>query len=158
MSAREFRAGRRCARVVSSAGALIGVMTVLGVGPVGCAGKHHINEEPPHPIAIEVENNLTIPTEMTVYITQDQGGMQQMLGTVPGAQTRTFTYKPYAWSQTYRLIGRRQLAGPVRSPAFTLADPEVGTVSWIVVPNQVQFYGLPDTTTTPPAPAPAPTH
>jgi len=158
MPAAKSRVTRRCARIVSSTGTLVGIVAALGIGPLASPGRHHIGEEPPHPIAVEIQNNLTIPTELTVYITQDQGGGRQMLGTVPGAQTKTFTYTPFAWGQSYRLIGQRPLGGSIGSPPFTLADPEVGTISWAVIPNQVQFYGLPDTTTTTPAPKPAPSH
>jgi hypothetical protein len=146
MRAAESGVGHRLGRVMASASTVVGIAALLGMGPLACAGKHHINEAPPHPIAVEINNNLTVPTELTVYVVQDQGGPRQMLGTVPGAQTKTFTFTPLAWSQTYRLLGERQLSGPVRSPSFTISDPETGTVSWAVIPNQVQFYELADTT------------
>jgi hypothetical protein len=146
MYAAESRVGRRCARVMSSTSAYFALVAALGIAPVACAGHHQISEAPPHPIAIEVNNNLTIPTELTVYVTQDQGGTRTMVGTVPGAQTKTFTYTPIAWGQSYRFVAERQLAGPLRSPAFTISDPETGTISWMVVPNQVQFYQGADST------------
>jgi hypothetical protein len=151
MQAAESRAGRRWPRAVSSAGAFVGVVAALGIGPLGCAGHHHISEAPPHPIAVEVHNNLTIPTELTVYITQDQGGVRTMLGTVPGDQTKTFNYTPISWGQSYRFIAERQLERPVSSPVFTIADPETGAISWNVVPNQVQFYETEVDTTAHPA-------
>jgi hypothetical protein len=137
MFAPKRRLGGR-ARAMSFAGAF--VATGLGVGLAGCASHHHISEAPPHPIAVEVTNNITVPTELTVFVAQDQGGSRQMLGTVPGAQTKTFTFTPLSWGQPYRLEGRRPLGGSVFSPRFTVTDPETGTVSWNVVPNQVQFY------------------
>jgi len=140
MYAAETHAGHRCARAVRSRRALIAAAMTLGLVPLGCGGHHRISEAPPHPIAVEVNNNLTVPTELTVYITQDQGGTRQMLGTVPGAQTKTFTYTPIAWGQTYRFVAERQLSRPLGSPSFTISDPETGTISWNVIPNQVQFY------------------
>lgn len=131
---------RRHARVVLSAGAYFGAVAGLGVGLSACAGHHHISEAPPHPIAVEVQNNITVPTELTVFVEQDQGGARQMLGTVPGDQTRTFTFTPISWGQPYRLLGQRPLGGPVFSPRFTVNDPETGTITWSVIPNQVQFY------------------
>jgi len=159
MSATQARSAHRWARIFSSTGTLVGIVAALGVGPLACAGRHRISEAPPHPIAVEVENNLTITTELTVYISEDQGGSRRMLGTVPGAQTKTFIFTPYAWGQTYRFVGVRPLSGPIASPSFTLGDADIGTITWSVIPNQVQFYGGADTTTTPPpTPAPAPSH
>jgi hypothetical protein len=151
MSAAKGRLGRR-ARVVLSAGAYVGAVAGFGVGFAGCAGHHHISEAPPHPIAVEVQNNITIPTELTVFVTQDQGGARQMLGTVPGAQTKTFAFTPISWGQPYRLEGRTPLGHLVYSPRFDVSDPETGTITWAVVPNQVQFYNTAtDTAATKPA-------
>jgi hypothetical protein len=125
---------RRHSRSVASLISVVGL-----IAAVGCAGHHQINTAPPHPIAVQVNNNLTVPTELTVYIAQDQGGQRQMLGTVPGAQTKTFNYTPASWGQRYRLIAERQLAGPIRSPGFTVDDPQTGTITWALAPNQVQF-------------------
>ena len=139
MSAAKRRLGRR-ARAVLSAGAYLGAVAGLGGGLISCAGHHHISEAPPHPIAVEIQNNITVPTELTVFIQQDQGGARQMLGTVPGAQTRSFTFTPVSWGQPYRLEGRPPLGGSIFSPRFTVNDPQTGTVTWALVPNQVQFY------------------
>ena len=151
MSAAKPRLGRR-ARHMLSAGAYVAAVAGVGVGLAGCAGHHHISEAPPHPIAVEVQNNITIPTELTVFVTQDQGGARQMLGTVPGAQTKSFAFTPVSWGQPYRLEGRTPLGHVVRSPSFTVNDPETGTVTWALVPNQVQFYNtVTDTAATKPA-------
>jgi hypothetical protein len=141
-------------RVVSPAGAVASFVAVLGLGPLACAGHHHINQAPPHPISVEINNNLTVPTELTVFVTQDQGGPRQMLGTVPGAQTKSFTFTPISWDMTYRLIGQRPLGGPVVSPRFVINDPETGVVSWNVIPNQVEFYDVQVDTTRAAAPNP----
>jgi hypothetical protein len=122
----------------------------------GCAtGGHHADDDAMHPVNVEINNNLTIPTVITVYV--DQGGnSRRMLGTVPGAQTRTFQFTPVSFSQPYRLIAQRQLARDVRSQPFTIGSDMTGTVEWSLVPNIVGFYDVADTVSTP-APAPAPT-
>lgn len=148
MSATKAVPGRRAA----STAATIASIVVLGLGPLACAGHHHINQAPPHPIAVEINNNLTVPTELTIFVTQDAGGIRQMLGTVPGAQTKSFTFTPSSWDMTYRLVGQRPLGGPVVSPRFTVNDPETGVVSWNVIPNQVQFYDVQVDTTKAAAP------
>lgn len=149
---------RRRPRVASSTGSLVGAVAALVLGPLACAGPHHISQAPPHPIAVEIQNNLTVPTELTVYITQDRGGLRQMLGTVPGDKTMSFNYTPVSWDLTYRLVGERPLGRPVVSPPFVVNDPNTGAVTWAVIPNQVQFYDLPEqqrdtTKAAPPAPA-----
>jgi hypothetical protein len=138
--------------VASTAGAVVSIVAVLGLGPIACAGHHHINQAPPHPIAVEINNNLTVPTELTIFVTQDGGGLRQMLGTVPGAKTKSFTFTPISWDMTYRLVGERPLGGPVISPRFTVNDPETGVVSWNVIPNQVEFYDVQVDTTKAAAP------
>jgi len=141
------RAGNRVVPAVRVVGAALALFSLAA-----CTGRKHLGEEPPHPIAIEVHNNLTLPTELTVFVTLDQGGSRQMLGSVPGAQTRTFTFTPLSWGQTYRFIGERQLAGRIASPPFTVSDPETGTIEWTVYGNMVQFYQMvaPADTTPPP--------
>ena len=145
------QAARRAGSQAGPAVRLIGAALLLLL-PVACGGHKHLGEEPPHPIAIEVHNNLTLPTELTVFVAMDQGGSRQMLGTVPGAQTRTFTFTPLSWGQTYRFFADRQLAGRIVSPTFTISDPETGTIEWTVYGNMVQFYQMvAPADTTPPA-------
>jgi hypothetical protein len=136
------RAARRFVRVVSVTGTVSGVVAVLSIATSGCAGKQRVDEAPPHPIGLEINNNLTVPTEITVYVTQDQGEQRLQVGTVPGAQTRTLSFTPVSWGQSYRLLAQRQLEGPLRSPPFTIPNAGVGTVGWSLVPNQIQLYDV----------------
>ena len=117
MSAAKRRLGRR-ARIVLSAGAYIGAVAGFGVGLAGCAGHHHISEAPPHPIAVEVQNNITVPTELTVFVTQDQGGARQMLGTVPGAQTKTSPSRRFRGASPIDWRAGTPLGHSVCSPRF----------------------------------------
>jgi hypothetical protein len=114
---------------------------------VGCAsggkGSSRDNDEVTHDVAIEVNNNLTIPTVITVYLLAQQGA-RTPLGDVPGAQTRTFTFRPFSYGQSYRLLAERQLANPIRSQSFNVGGPEIGTISWALIPNIVSFYNLPE--------------
>jgi hypothetical protein len=142
--ARQRSGNERWGRLVA-----LGGLLVLGTGLAACAGKHHFSDAPPHAIAVEVINNLTIPTELTVFIVEDQGGGRRMLGTVPGAQTRTFSFTPLDWGRTYRLLAERQLARTIFSPRFTVSDAETATISWQAIPNMVQFYLPADTTSSP---------
>jgi hypothetical protein len=141
-------------RVASSPGGLVGALAIAGLGPLACAAHHHISEAPPHPIAVEIQNNLTPPMELTVFITRDGGGISQILGTVPGGKFKTFRYTPVAWDITYHLAatkGARPSTGEgscdqctLMSPRFDVNDPNTGAVVWNMIPNQVQFYDLPE--------------
>lgn len=125
--------------------------------PYGCASAgHHGDDDSMHPVNVEINNNLTVPTVITVFV--DQGGnSRSMLGTVPGAATRTFQFTPISYSQPYRLIAQRQLAREIRSQPFTIGSDMTGTVEWSLVPNIVGFYDVaPDTTAAPAPAAPAP--
>ena len=139
---------------VASAGVLVGVLAIAGLGPLACAAHHHIREAPPHPIAVEIQNNLPVPTPLTVFITHDQGGFSQMLGTVSGAKVETFKYTPASWDITYRFAAttgaQPNVTGEgcqqcvIESPRFNVNDPSTGTVVWNLQANQVQFYDLPE--------------
>lgn len=137
----------RRARAASSPRVLVGTLAIAGLGPLACAAHHHVNEAPPHPIGVEIQNNVP-PMVLTVFITHDQGGFNQLLGTVPGGKTQTFTYTPSSWDITYRLKATRgaQPTGSQAefiSPPFNVNDPTTGTVVWNLTANQVQFYDLP---------------
>ncbi len=135
-------------RVALSSGVLVGALAIAGLGPLACAAHHHISEAPPHPIAVEIQNNLAVPRVLTVFITHDQGGFSQMLGIVPGDKVETFTYTPTSWDITYRLaatLGAQPIGNQaeLRSPPFNVNDPNTGSVVWNLNANQVQFYDLP---------------
>jgi hypothetical protein len=137
-------------RVASSPGGLLGALAIAGLGPLACAGHHHISEAPPHPIAVEIQNNLPGATPLTVFITHDQGGFGQMLGTVPGGKVVTFKYTPASWDIAYRFAattgaqpnatdeGCQQCI--IQSPRFNVNDPNTSTVVWDMNANIVQFY------------------
>ena len=116
------------------------IVAVLGLGPIACAGHHHISQAPPHPIAVEINNNLTVPTELTVFVTQDRGGSAH--DAWYGAGRPDQVVHLYAVFVGYALpIGGPPSAGSHGDVAqVQVNDPETGVVSWIVIPNQVQFY------------------
>ena len=151
MPAVKLHNGRRT-RVASSAGVLVGVLAIVALGPLACAANHHISEPPPHPIAVRIQNNLPAPRELTVFLSHDQGGMRQMIGTVPGSKSETFEYTPVSWDITYRLLatsGGQPEGEDCRncvaiSPGFSVNDPNTGGVVWNLRANQVQFYDLPE--------------
>jgi hypothetical protein len=116
-------------------------------------GKHPGSDQDVHPVAIEIDNNLTVPTEVMIYM--DQSGIRQALGSVPGGKDKTFKFTPASFGQPYRLVAVAQLAPPYRSHEFTFSGPETGTVLWNLQADIVSFYDVLDATNVAPAAAPA---
>ncbi len=150
----------RVARLTGASALAAGVC--MFVGACASGGKHPGSEQDVHPVAIEVDNNLTVPTELMIYV--DQSGIRQALGSVPGGKDKTFKFTPSSFGQPYRLLGVAQLQPyPFRSQQFTFSGPETGTVLWNLQANILSFYDVldatnvaPDTTKAAPAPATPP--
>ncbi len=138
--------GRRT-RAASSRAAFVGALAVAGLGSLACAAHHPSSDAPSHAIAVRIQNNLGMPAVLTVFMTHDQGGMSQLLGTVPGGRIETFAYTPVAWDVAYRLVatyGSSKLSDAAfTSPRFNLQDANTGAVVWDLQTNQVQVNDLP---------------
>jgi hypothetical protein len=142
----------RAARLTRASALAAGVCMVVGACASG--GKHPGSEQDVHPVAIEIDNNLTVPTELMIYV--DQSGIRQALGSVPGGKDKTFKFTPASFGQQYRLLGVAQLQPyPFRSQQFTFNGPETGTVLWNLQANILSFYDVLDATNVAPAAAPA---
>jgi hypothetical protein len=114
---------------------------------LGCASaqkKGNNDDDKPHPVGLEITNNLAVPTEITVFIVQGGGGTRQMLGTVPGTEVKTFTFTPITLSQEYRLVAERALERPVYSQPFRIGSPETGLLEWSLLENIIAFRDLPE--------------
>ena len=105
--------------------------------------KKDSDDDRPHPVGVEVTNNLAVPTEITVYLVQAQG-TRRLLGTVPGTETKTFVFTPIALSQEYRLIGERPLERSVVSQPFRVGSSETGLLEWSLLENIIGFRDLPE--------------
>lgn len=107
---------------------------------LGCAllKKKPNEDDKPHPVAVEITNNLSVPTEVTVFLVQTSG-TRQMLGTVPGTETRTFRFTPVTLSQEYRFVAERQLERPLISQPFRVGGPETGLLEWGLLENIIGF-------------------
>jgi hypothetical protein len=116
------------------------------VTALGCASlnKKGNEDDRPHPVEVEITNNLAVPTEVTVFLVQTGGGTRQMLGTVPGTEVKSFTFTPITLSQEYRLIAERALERPVFSQPFRVGSPETGLLEWSLLENIIAFRDLPE--------------
>jgi hypothetical protein len=130
MPARDLVALRR---VVAMATALI-----AGVS-YACASSHaKRTDEAPHPVYVEVQNDLTIPAVISTYVLEGVG-IRIPLGDVGGGQVKTFTFKPESFGQQYRLIAYRQLSRPIYSAPFIIESAVTGTIVWSVYTGIVTF-------------------
>ena len=124
-----FRAGTLAAAAVAA--------MVLACASAG-GGR---SSGPTLPVQLEVRNNLGLPTDLSVYAIT-RGGSRTMLGDVPPATTRTFTFKPVSFSERYYLVAYRPLKRAIRSASFSVGDDMAGRIIWTLVPNIVGFEEL----------------
>jgi hypothetical protein len=138
----------RVARLTGAGALAAGVC--MFVGACASSGKHPGSDQDVHPVAVEIDNNLTVPTELMIYV--EQSGIRQALGSVPGGKDKSFKFTPVSFGQPYRLVGVAQLQPyPLRSQQFTVTGPETGTVVWNLQSNILSFYDVLDATNVAPA-------
>jgi hypothetical protein len=104
----------------------------------GCASAGGRTEGPTLPIDLQVNNNLPIPTDLSVYVVR-RGGIRTLVGNVPPGATRTLKFKPVSFSEPYRLMAIRPNGRMIRSQTFTVGSDMTGAISWTLVPNIVGF-------------------
>jgi hypothetical protein len=131
------RPAARCAAVAMALG--IALVTACASAH-GAAHAKRNNEDVPHDINIEVQNDLPVPTMLTVYVVEGGGGgIRRSLGVVPGDEVQTFTFRPLSFSQPYRLLAYQQLSRPIYSPMFTVGSSATGTVIWSMYNGIISF-------------------
>lgn len=116
----------------------------------GCATMHQQGNAAPHPITITVNNNLRLPTDLTVYAVSTAGGAQ-ILGSAAPASTASFQMTPRSFSEPYRLLARTPSGERIWSEEYTVRDAQTGEVRWNLIPNILQFFDMPEDSTTTPA-------
>ena len=107
---------------------------VLSAALLACASGHTKQpntDETPLPVNLEVQNDLSVPEPLTIYV-QSLPGRPRMLGDMGPGTVKTFSFTPAQFGEPYRLIGYQQLMRPFTSAEFTIDGPETGTVIWSV--------------------------
>src|SRR5579871_3518769 len=105
---------------------------VLSAALLACASGHTKQpntDETPLPVNLEVQNDLSVPEPLTIYV-QSLPGRPRMLGDMGPGTVKTFSFTPAQFGEPYRLIGYQQLMRPFTSAEFTIDGPETGTVIW----------------------------
>ena len=125
---------------------------------LGCASAAgRTPQARPHPVDVEVRNNLLLPTDLTVYVLRDYGAGRTLLGSVSPGRTQTLRFTPVTYTEVYRLYANPTGGRPIRSQPFTIGSDMTGRIVWTLVPNIVGFEDVSDSTTsdsstrTPPA-------
>jgi hypothetical protein len=115
-------------------------MTAAAGLAYACASAHakRSNDDAPHPVYVEVQNDLTIPAVISTYVLEGVG-IRIPLGDIGGGQVKSFTFTPESFGQQYRLVAYRQLSRPIYSAPFIIESPVTGTIVWSVYTGIVTF-------------------
>ena len=114
---------------------------LIAIGVCACASGHAKKpnaDEAPLPVDVEVQNDLSIPEPLTIFVTSVPG-RPRVLGDIGPGQVKTFTFTPAQFGEPYRLIGYQQLSRPRTSADFTIDSPGTGTVIWSVRSGIISF-------------------
>lgn len=107
------------------------------------------SEGPTLLIDVQVNNNLRLPADLTVYAVSRVGN-RALLGDVPPNRATTLKFKPATFSEPYRLLATRAGDRDIISQTFIVGSDMTGGIVWTLIPNIVGFVGTdPDTTSTP---------
>ena len=79
-------------------------------------------------VAVHVNNNLALPTPLTVYVAAQNGG-RRLIGNVSARSRATLRFDPVGSSSSYRLVGKTLSGAEVVSTPFFLGSTD-GAVRW----------------------------
>ncbi len=113
---------------------------IIGAAAVqsGCASARG-RSGPVRPVELDIENNLTVPTDLSVYAIRVNGGARQIIGDVPPATTKAFQFTPDSYSEVYRLVASGPNGRAIRSQSFIVGYDMTGQIIWTLVPNIIGF-------------------
>lgn len=126
---------------------------VAALAIAGCATMRARTDVAPHPVTITVINNLLVPRDLTLYAVTT-GGAIRIIGNVPPTDSTTLQMTPRSFSEPYRLLAQGVPSGiRIWSDEFTVRDANTGEIRWMLRPNILQFFDVPeDSTATPGTP------
>ncbi|HEV2641477.1 MAG TPA: hypothetical protein VGT98_02165, partial [Candidatus Elarobacter sp.] len=114
-------------RAATVAALAVAAIVATAAGACASAGGR---SGPTHPVDVEVQNNLALPTLVTIYAVPEFSSARMLLGDVPPAATRTLSFTPISYTTTYRLYAQRPQGRPVRSQPFNVGSGMTGTIVW----------------------------
>ena len=126
------------------------LVLAIAVGLTACASAIGRTEGPTVPIDLEVNNNLRLPADLSVYAVSG-ARIRTFLGSVAPGRTKILRFKPIAFTEPYRLLATRAAGRDILSQSFIVGSDMTGAIVWTLVPNIVGFEntGADSTGTTP---------
>jgi hypothetical protein len=112
--------------------ALSALLVVLALSASACASAAGRRSEATNRISVRVQNDLVVPSVLTIFIVDDLG-TRRLIGNVPANATNTLGYEPSLPSGRYRLMGRTTSGAEIVSPPITATAGE--TVVWRLSTN-----------------------
>jgi hypothetical protein len=109
---------------------LLFLACAAGRGSTGAA------PESEHAITVTVRNNLTPRTLVTVRVFS-RSGVRTFLGSVPPAQTKSFTFDEPMFEAAYQLVAETQGGADVTSRMFELYP--MAAVVWTLQTNIIEL-------------------
>lgn len=106
-----------------------------------CASSGRMGEGDAGPTAatVVVNNNLTVPTSLTVHLVPENG-VRRLLGNVTPGETQRLTVSGALAGGRYRLLARTTGGADLVSDPFSLSEGE--TVTWDLQSNIVRVSGM----------------
>jgi hypothetical protein len=116
--------------------AFTALLMVLAVSLSACASAAGRRSESDNRISVRVQNDLVVPSVLTIFIVDDLG-TRRLIGNVPANATVTLSYDPSLGSGRYHLVGRTTSGADISSQTITATAGE--TIVWRLSNNLVNI-------------------
>lgn len=115
-------------------------VVLWAVFALGCASSSPAEEaDPGHAVSIRVENDLTPPSDVTVWL-RTGAGASVLLGGAPPGGRRAFEFRERLLSGNFQLIATTGDGRTIRSRQFTLFPGSA--VRWRMQRNMLEVLGV----------------
>ncbi len=114
---------------------LFALLPVLFLWTAACASSGTMEQNGAPEVTVQVNNNLTVPTALTVTLLQAHG-TNNLLGTVEPGRDESFPVRQAIAAGSYQLSARTTEGNVLQSEPFTLTGDAM--VTWNVNQNTVR--------------------
>ena len=114
--------------------AFAALMVVLSLSLSACATMGGRRSESANQISVRVQNDLVVPSVLTVFIVDDLG-TRRLIGNVPANVSSTLSYEPSLPSGRYHLMARTTSGAEISSQTITATAGE--TIVWRLSNNLI---------------------
>jgi hypothetical protein len=109
----------------------------VGLAPAACATSHAKGKGSPPEIVVHLTNDLTPPSDVSVYAVSEDG-FRRLLGDVPPNGRKVLRFSISGVAQTFRLLAQLPLGRALRSQPFTVSGGQT-LVDWNLQTNSMWF-------------------